>query len=99
MPAYIIYIRNKTHDPDALAAYYDLVKTAPSAKHGLEMIATRDSPFEVLEGDPEAEFAVMLRFPSIEDARAWYNSGQYQEAIPHRQKGSDSRVFIVEAKG
>jgi uncharacterized protein (DUF1330 family) len=27
-----------------------------------------------------------MEFPTVEDAKAWYNSPGYQAAIPHRKK-------------
>jgi uncharacterized protein (DUF1330 family) len=38
----------------------------------------------------------MLSFPSMEEARAWYESPQYQAALPHRLRGARSRLVIVE---
>ncbi|WP_375779426.1 DUF1330 domain-containing protein [Bradyrhizobium sp. ma5] len=96
MSAYIIFIRNKTHDPAGMAPYAELVKSSPAARHGLEMIVSRNSRFQVLEGDPEAEFAVMLRFPTMADALGWYNSEEYRKAREFRQAAADSRVIIVE---
>lgn len=40
--------------------------------------------------------AVVLEFPTVADARAWYESPLYQQALPHRLKGAEYRVFIVE---
>jgi uncharacterized protein (DUF1330 family) len=42
---------------------------------------------------------VMLQFPTVEDAKAWYNSPAYQTAIPHRMKGADYRAFVVQGLG
>jgi uncharacterized protein (DUF1330 family) len=39
---------------------------------------------------------VILKFPTTEDAKAWYHSPAYQAALPHRKKGADYRAFIVE---
>ena len=50
---------------------------------------------ETLEG-AEAQGCVMLEFPSMADARAWYASDAYQEARALRFQGADYRVFITE---
>jgi uncharacterized protein (DUF1330 family) len=50
---------------------------------------------EVLEGQAP-DGIVMLQFPSVVAARAWYQSPDYQAAIPHRQKAADYRAVIVE---
>lgn len=34
----------------------------------------------------------MLRFPTLDDARGWYHSKAYQDAIPLRQKAAKWRV-------
>ena len=51
---------------------------------------------EVLEGD-KTEGVVIAEFPSMEAARAWYNSPAYQEAREHRLKGAIYRGILVEA--
>jgi uncharacterized protein (DUF1330 family) len=48
-----------------------------------------------LEGPP-VEGAVILSFPSMSEARAWYESPAYQAAREHRLKGAEYRVFLVE---
>ena len=50
---------------------------------------------DVLEGST-IEGRVILRFPSMEDARRCYDSPKYQEARKHRQTGAEYSVFIVE---
>ena len=50
---------------------------------------------EALEGAPP-DGVVILQFPTVEDAKAWYNSPAYQAAMPHRRKAADYRGFIVQ---
>ena len=50
---------------------------------------------EVLEG-AEAQGVVILEFPTVTDAKAYYNSPAYREAREHRFKAADYRVLIVE---
>jgi uncharacterized protein (DUF1330 family) len=40
---------------------------------------------------------VIVQFPSMEEAKAWYESPAYQDAKTHRLKGADYRVIL--AKG
>jgi uncharacterized protein (DUF1330 family) len=40
--------------------------------------------------------AAIVQFPSMADARAAYNDPRYQEALQHRLKGAEYRVFIAE---
>jgi uncharacterized protein (DUF1330 family) len=39
---------------------------------------------------------VIVEFPSIDAAKAWYESPAYREAREHRFKGADYRAVIVE---
>ena len=50
---------------------------------------------DTLEGTA-LDGVLIHRFPSVEDARAWYERPAYQAALPHRRAGADHRVFIVE---
>lgn len=51
--------------------------------------------YKVLEG-PEVQGVVILEFPTVADAEAYYNSPAYREAREHRFKAADYRVLIVE---
>ena len=51
--------------------------------------------YEVLEG-PEVQAVVILEFPTLADAKAYYDSPAYREAREHRFKAADYRVLIVE---
>ncbi|RAI03571.1 DUF1330 domain-containing protein [Acuticoccus sediminis] len=93
MTAYVVITREVTTNPDELAVYR---QKAPVARegHALTPVAFYGA-LQVLEGSP-IEGAVILSFPTVEEARAWYDSPAYQEALAHRQAGCESRAFIVE---
>lgn len=92
MSAYIVLIRNETHDPEGMAKYAAIAPGAPIEK--LEIIAAKTNKFEVLEGPP-AEAVVILRFPSWDDALHWYRSDAYQEAVKYRLASGDYRTVLV----
>ncbi len=93
MAAYVVFIREKTTDPDEIALYR---QKAPLAREGHDLTPVAFyGALDVLEG-PAFEGAAILRFPSVAAARAWYESPAYQEALAHREAGSEHRVFIVE---
>ena len=50
---------------------------------------------EALEGEAP-DGIVLLEFPTVEDAKAWYNSPGYQAAVPHRMQAADYRAINVE---
>jgi uncharacterized protein (DUF1330 family) len=93
MPAYGIFIKNKTIDADELKTYSQKAGAA-RGDHQLSALAYY-GPLEVLEGDP-AEGVVVLQFPDMAAAKAWYHSPGYQEALQHRLKGGDYRVILTE---
>ena len=93
MPAYIIFTREKTTDQAEMDIYNGLA--GPTLEgHPVKPLAFYGKQV-TLEG-PEHEGAVVLEFPTIEQAKAWYDSPAYQNAVKHRHKGSDYRVFIVQ---
>jgi uncharacterized protein (DUF1330 family) len=93
MAAYAVFIRESTRDEAGLATYSQKVGRTLSG-HPVKVLAAY-GPQEVLEG-PEAEGVVILEFPSLEDAKAWYDSPAYREVREHRFRSADYRAVIVE---
>jgi uncharacterized protein (DUF1330 family) len=50
---------------------------------------------EVMEG-PWADATVIIGFPDIDAARAWYASPAYQELLPLRTENCDSTAAILD---
>lgn len=93
MPAYAVFIREKTRDPKEMARYSGLAGATLSG-HPVKVLAAYGTQ-EVLEGAP-SEGMVILEFSSMAAAKKWYDSPAYQEARAHRFKGADYRAFLVE---
>ena len=93
MTAYVLMIREVTTDGDALKQYSKLAMKA-AAGHSLVPRAFY-SPHEVWEG-ADCEGVVILEFPDTDEARAWYESPAYQEALQHRKAGSRYQVILVD---
>jgi uncharacterized protein (DUF1330 family) len=93
MPAYVVFTREKTTDADSLAAYAKK-SGGTLAGHPVKPLAAYGK-HEVLEGAP-IEGAVILEFPTIEAAKAWYDGPAYREVRELRFKGADYRAFIIE---
>ena len=65
-------------------------------KHGGKVLA-RGSAMEQLEGSGELPSAmVLLEFPSMEKARAFYNDPEYAPMIKLRQEGSDLEFVLLD---
>ncbi len=93
MPAYVVFMREKTVNLSELEAYWARV-SATMDGHPLKVLAAYGKHV-TLEG-PDVEGVVIAEFPSLEEARAWYDSPAYQEAAQHRHRGAIYRGLIVE---
>jgi uncharacterized protein (DUF1330 family) len=93
MPAYLIVDVTVT-DPDV---YEDYKKLAPSsiAQYGGRYIA-RGGRTDVLEGAWTPSRLVMLEFPTVEQARAWWSSPEYADPKRMRQRSSTTNMVLVE---
>lgn len=80
-------------DADGYSAYPPLARPMLAA-HGAEVLAVdRDS--EVLEG-PARHNTVVIRFPSKEAARAFYDSPEYREIVGLRTDNSEGFMVLIE---
>lgn len=94
MSVYVLFIReDAVRDPSEMEIYQRMNRAAPRDPKITPLVVYGD--IEALEGAPP-DGMVMVQFPTVEDARAWYNSPAYQAAIPHRKKAADYRAFIVQ---
>ena len=93
MPAYVIAHIDVT-DP---VRYEDYKKMSPGSiqKFGGRFIA-RGGKTEVLEGTWQPKRLVLLEFPSVERARAWWASDDYAPAKALRQATSTGDMVVVE---
>lgn len=93
MTAYVIADIEVT-DP---AAYAEYGKQVPATvqKYG-GRFAVRGGRLEALEGGWAPKRAVVLEFPSYEQALKWYRSPEYAPLIEMRKKASKGRLFLVE---
>ena len=97
MPDYAIFIRDEPpHDPDGLALYQKMNSENIPAylAHEIKPVVVYGAT-EALEG-PAPDGTIILQFPTMADARAWYNSPEYQAALPYRLNASQYRAFLVE---
>ncbi len=93
MSAYAIFTREKTLNQAEMDIYHQLVK-ATFAGHDVKILASY-GPFEDLEGLP-TEGTVIAEFPTMEAAKAWYDSPAYREVRIHRFQGAIYRATLVQ---
>ncbi|MDP6787271.1 MAG: DUF1330 domain-containing protein [Rhodospirillales bacterium] len=74
---------------------YAAAAPAATAKYGGKAIA-RGPTAATLEGDFSPQRIVILEFPTVEDAKAWYASPEYQEARNFRLGAADFRMLVAD---
>ena len=77
---------------------YKKLSTIAMKAHGAE-VCIRGGKVETLEGDWNPSRFVMLKFPSVEQAKAFYNSVEYQAAKQAREGAALMRMIVVEGLG
>ena len=93
MSAYVVFLREKTLNQSELEAYWAEVAATINGRP-IKILAAYGKHL-TLEG-PDVEGVVIAEFPSLEEARDWYNSPAYQRAAQHRHLGAIYRGLIVE---
>jgi len=93
MAAYLVFARTNTKSPAEMQTYAEKVGASVAGHSFVPLVRYGD--YEVLEGD-SIEGGVILKFDSMDAARAWYHSPAYQEAAKHRHAGADYHVVLFE---
>jgi uncharacterized protein (DUF1330 family) len=93
MAAYVIAEVNVT-DPKLYEDYRKMVP-ATIEKYGGRFVV-RGGTVETKEGGWSPARLVVVEFPSMERARAWYHSGDYAPALALRQRASQGKLILVE---
>ncbi|USX06785.1 DUF1330 domain-containing protein [Paraburkholderia fungorum] len=93
MKAYVVGLIT-VQDPVAYAEY---VENAPAtiARYGGRYVIRNGTKHE-LEGELPDERWVVLEFPSVEQAKRWYESEAYQAIRSIRIQASSGKLFIIE---
>jgi uncharacterized protein (DUF1330 family) len=93
MAAYCI-VDIDVHDVAGLEQYRKEVP-ATVTKYGGRFVV-RGGKFETLEGAWHPRRLVVLEFPSVEQARKWYDSEEYRPLKAMRLKASSANFVLVE---
>ena len=93
MAAYVIAEVNVT-DPKLYEEYKKLVP-ATVEKYG-GRFAVRGGAVDSKEGGWNPARIVVLEFPSMEKARAWYASPEYAPALALRLKAGNAKLILVD---
>lgn len=93
MTAYVVADIEIT-DPEAYETYRRDVPAVIAAYGGRYLV--RGGATKVLEGDWQPRRMVILEFPSMRQAEAFYGSAEYQALMAIRVHASNSRLVAVE---
>ncbi len=93
MSAYII-VEVSIHDPELMQEYRKHVPATLAAYEGKFII--RGGQTTLLEGDWNPQRIVVLEFPTVEKAKAWWHSEIYAEPKLMRQAAGVTKMIIVE---
>ncbi|MFC4018885.1 DUF1330 domain-containing protein [Micromonospora sp. GCM10011542] len=96
MPAFALaHLRTPQLNEDVLT-YIERIQATLDPYQGLFRVHGTD--VEVLEGDWPGT-VVIVEFPDVEAARAWYASAAYQEILPLRTRHIEGSTIIVDGVG
>ena len=93
MAAYVVAEVNITN-PELFAEYGKLVP-ATIEKYGGRFVV-RGGAVETKEGGWSPKRIVVVEFPSIDQARKWYQSPEYAPALALRLKAAETKLIFVE---
>ena len=93
MAAYVVAEVNVI-DPALFAEYGKAVPATITAFGGRYLV--RGGAVEPKEGGWAPKRVVVLEFPSMDEARRWYDSPEYRPILEMRLKAADSKLIFVE---
>lgn len=92
MPKGYAIFTEKVNDEGGMGAYAQAALPTVFAAGGTVIVA--GPPTDVLEGEWHGNQTVILEFASVEAARAWYKSPEYQAVIGKRHAAAESNGVI-----
>jgi uncharacterized protein (DUF1330 family) len=93
MPAYVA-VQITVHDPATYERYKEMAP--PSIRQYGGRYLVRGGRTETLEGSWQPRRFVLLEFPDMDTARAWWSSPEYAPAKALRQSCTDTEMLLVE---
>jgi uncharacterized protein (DUF1330 family) len=93
MPAYVLAEIEITN-PEGYKEYTAVVP-ATIAQYGGKFL-TRGGSIEVLEGEWPTMRRVLIEFPSMDAAKRWWDSPEYERPMAMRRANSKGRLLLLE---
>lgn len=92
MPAYVV-VDIAIHDPVRYEEYRRVAPPSIAAYGGRYLV--RGGSLGILEGEWQPTRLVVLEFPTVEQARAWWASPEYAPAKAMRQASAHTNMVVV----
>jgi len=96
MPAYFMLDMLEVVEPQKLAEYRQVVLATVERYGGRYLTVGGDT--DVLEGRWRPVFPVLIEFPSLEQARRWYDSDEYRGPKALRLAATRGNAVFIEGK-
>jgi uncharacterized protein (DUF1330 family) len=93
MPAYVV-IQIEVRDQKRYEEYKALAPASIAAYGGKYLV--RGGTTTILEGEWQPSRLVILEFPTVEWAKAWWESEEYAEGKAIRQSIATTQMLLVE---
>ena len=93
MSAYVV-VEIEVLDAETYKTYKQLAESSIAAYGGRYLV--RGGAVETLEGDWSPKRFVIVEFPSVERAKAWWDSREYERAKALRQRSARTQMIIAE---
>ena len=94
MPAYALFDNVAVTNPAGLDEYK--AKVAPLVeRYGGRYVVLGGEP-EVIEGERPLTFPVLIEFPDLQSARAWYESDEYRPLLELRKRSVKVIAVLLE---
>ncbi len=93
MPKGYVIFTEQVNDGDTMDEYRQEALPSVLGSGGAPLAA--GAPSEVLEGEWHGNQTVILEFASVEAARRWYDSPDYQAIIGKRHAAATSNAIIL----
>jgi uncharacterized protein (DUF1330 family) len=96
MAAYVISEIDEVVDNALMEKYRSLAQAAIARYGGRYLV--RGGALEILEGVWPAGRLVVVEFPTTEQAKKWYHSSEYAEALEVSRAALKRRMILVEGR-
>ncbi len=94
MSVYMMVEIMEIRDPETYRSYIEKVKELVVQQGGKYL--SRGSNITPISGDWTPKRMILIEFPSMESVQNCFNSTQYREIAPLREKATLSRAIIIE---